>query len=125
MLRKETIEKLISIYKDDEKMLKIIERNLMSFEEYHHAIIEMETWIQVYSGNVSTEVYQEKVSLLDKRRTSEHNSVLDDVNLLNRLAEKNNLPLVYEGIISHERPYRREVANAVLEYVDEIIKNRR
>ena len=32
MINIETITKLISIYKDDEKMLSIIERSLMSFE---------------------------------------------------------------------------------------------
>lgn len=54
-----------------------------------------------------------------------HDSILGNVNLLNRLAERNNLPLVYDGIVSHERPYRREVANAVLEYVENLIKKQK
>ena len=58
-------------------------------------------------------------------RTVIHNSVIANVNLLNRLAEKNGLHPVYDGIVSEERPYRREIANAVLDYVESIIKNRR
>ena len=125
MLNKETIDKLIAKYKDDEKMLSIIERSLISFEEYHQAIYKMELWMKVHSISVSGDEYKENVSKLDKGRTNEHNSVLGNVNLLNRLAEKNGLPLVYDGIVSHDRPYRREVANAVLHYVEEIITNRR
>ena len=44
--------------------------------------------------------------------------------MLNRLAEKENIPAVYEGIVSEDRPYRRELADAVLEYIRDIIKNR-
>ena len=125
MINTETIEKLITIYKDDEKFLSIIERSIMSFEEYHQAIYKMELWMKVHSQSVSGDDYKERVSSLDKGRTNEHNAVLGNVNLLNRLAEKNNLPPVYDGIVSHDRPYRREVANAVLQYVEDMIKNRR
>ena len=71
------------------------------------------------------EEYKDNVSKLDKMRTVNHNSVIANVNLLNRLAEKNGLQPVYDGIVSEERPYRREIANAVLDYVESIIKNRR
>ena len=121
----ETIEKLIEIYRDDDKILKIIERSIASFEEYHSVIFKMELWMKVYARSVSSEEYKDNVSKLDKARTMSHNSVLGNVNILNRLAEKNQLAPVYDGIVSHERPYRREVANAVLEYVEDIIKNRR
>lgn len=46
------------------------------------------------------------------------------VNVLNRMAKSQNLPPFYDGVVSEERPYRREVANAVLEYVEETILNR-
>jgi len=65
------------------------------------------------------------VESLDKKRTMLHNRVLIAVNVLNRMASKENLKPVYDGIVSEERPYRREVANAVLEYVEKIIKERR
>lgn len=124
MICKETIEKLLEIYRDDDKILKIIERSITSFEEYHNEIFKMELWIKVYARSVTSDEYKENVSVLDKARTMSHNSVLGNVNLLNRLAEKNQLAPVYDGIVSHEQPYRREVANAVLEYVENIIKNR-
>ena len=125
MLCEETIAKLISIYKDDDKILKTIEQSITSFEEYHSAIFKMELWMKVFSNTVSGSEYQENVSLMDKSRTTNHNSVLGNVNLLNRLANMNNLPPVYDGIVSHDRPYRREVANAVLEYVEKIVKSSR
>ena len=125
MICKETIEKLLEIYRDDDKILKIIERSITSFEEYHSEIFKMELWMKVYARSVTSDEYRDNVSKLDKSRTMSHNSVLGNVNLLNRLAEKNKLPPVYGGIVSYERPYRREVANAVLEYVEDIIKSRR
>ena len=120
----ETITKLAEIYRDDEKVLSTMKRCIESFEEYHQAIFKMELWMKLFSKSVSADEYKENVSHMDKARTMLYNSVLGNVNLLNRLAEKNCLPLVYDGIVSHERPYRREVANAVLEYVESIIKER-
>ena len=125
MVCKQTIDNLIEIYKDAEKVLGIIERSITTFEEYHSEIFKMELWMKIYSSSVDDGTYKDNVSRLDKLRTVTHNSVLANVNLLNRLAEKNNLPPVYDGIVSEERPYRREVANAVLEYVENIIKKRR
>lgn len=125
MLCKETIIKLLEIYKDDERILKTIERSILTFEEYHNRIFEMELWMKIYSKSVFGEEYKETVTRLDKARTMSHDSILGNVNLLNRLAVKNNLAPVYDGIVSHERPYRREVANAVLEYIEDFIKNRR
>ena len=122
----ETITKLIATYQEDKDMLDILYSSLKSFEEYHSVIFDMETWMKVFSyKSVDKEEYQSKVTDMDRRRTMCHNSVLSSVNILNRIAVKENLPLVYDGIVSEERPYRREVANAVLEYVENIVKNRR
>lgn len=125
MIRTDTINKLIEIYKGDKKFLDIIERSISTFEEYHNTIFKMELWMKIYSKSITGEEYKDNVSKLDNMRTVNHNSVIANVNLLNRLAEKNNLPPVYDGIVSEERPYRREIANAVLDYVERIIKNRR
>lgn len=125
MLCNGTIIKLIEIYRDNTKVIKSIERCIMSFEEYHSSIYKMETWMKIYGNNSSKEEHKDTIANLDKSRTLQHNALLGNVNLLNRLAEKNKLPLVYDGIISHERPYRREVANSVLEYIDFTINNRR
>jgi len=124
MLCAETIEKLADIYKDDSKIMSVIERCIKSFEEYHQVIFKMELWIKLYSKSVSADEYKDNISQMDNARTMSHNSVLGNVKLLNRLAEKNELAPVYSGVVSEERPYRREVANAVLEYIESIIKER-
>ncbi len=126
MLNINTLKKLAEIYQEDNELLNILYSSIKSFEEYHLAIYEMESWMKVFSyKSIDKEEYQSKVTDMDIRRTMCHNSVLSSVNILNRLATKENFPLVYDGIVSEERPYRREVANAVLEYVENIIKNRR
>ncbi len=126
MLNINTLKKLAEIYQDDNELLDILYSSIKSFEEYHLVICEMELWMKVYSyKSVDKEEYQSKVTEMDRRRTMCHNSVLSSVNILNRLAAKENLPFVYDGVVSEERPYRREVANAVLEYVENVIKNRR
>lgn len=125
MINEDTIKSLAKIYKDDEKFLGIIERSIESFEEYHTQIFKLELWMKIHSNSsIDREKYKSKVGELDKARTMYHNALLGNVNVLNRLAEKNNLAPVYDGIVSHDRPYRREVANAVLEYVEYVIKNR-
>ena len=125
-INNETITKLITTCQEDKDMLDILYSSLKSFEEYHSVIFDMETWMKVFSyKSVDKEEYQSKVTDMNRRRTMCHNSVLSSVNILNRIAVKENLPLVYDGIVSEERPYRREVANAVLEYVEKVIKERR
>ena len=126
MFNKETLEKIIFNYSDDKELLDMVYDAIKSFEEYHSAIYEMESRMKVYSyKNMSKEDYQDMVSTLDNRRTMLHNTVLTSVNVLNRMAVKLELPPVYDGIVSEERPYRREVANAVLSYVEEVIAKRR
>jgi hypothetical protein len=61
---------------------------------------------------------------MDRKRTSCHNAVLANVSMLNRMAAMAGLPPVYEGVISEDQPYRRQVADAVLEYVHKIIQDR-
>ena len=43
---------------------------------------------------------------------------------MNRLAEQAGLPPVYDGIVSEERPYRTELADAILAFVADVITNR-
>lgn len=44
------------------------------------------------NGNVDKDNYKIKIEELDKSRTTYHNALLGNVNVLNRLAEKNTLP---------------------------------
>jgi hypothetical protein len=68
--------------------------------------------------------YQEEVVSMDQKRTNCHNAVLANVNMLNQMAALANLPPVYDGIVSRDQPFRRQVADAVLNFVQEIILNR-
>ena len=43
---------------------------------------------------------------------------------MNRMAEEASLPPLYDGVVSEERPYRRELADAVLAFVREVMINR-
>lgn len=124
-INENTIQKLIEQNSDDKEMLDIIFNALSDFEEYHRRIYEMETKLKVYhSKSMEPEDYRDMRETLDRSRSSQHNIVIMDVGMLNRFATNSNLPLVYEGVVSEEKPYRRELANAVLEYVEDIIKNR-
>ena len=125
-LNAQALEKLIQNNKDDKDILDMIFGVIKSFEEYHHSIIDMETKLKIYSsGTLEREEYQDMVKKLDNRRTMCHNSVLTGMSVINRIAEKQNIEPIYSGTISEERPYRREVANAVLDYIQTIIENRR
>ena len=122
----ETLNKLIESYHDDEDALNMIEELLAVFEAYHTAIYGMETKLLLYSHGMAKDGdYQKTVEELDRTRTTRHNAVLARVNILNRMAKQYDLAPFYDGVVSEERPYRREVANAVLAFVETIIENRR
>ncbi|MBR6720355.1 MAG: DUF3232 domain-containing protein [Clostridia bacterium] len=126
MINKETLDKLINVYKDDKMMLEIIFDQLQTFEDYHRAIYAMETKVKIYNSEIlGLSDYQSMVMEMDKKRTMNHDSVITAVNVLDRLAEQNGFPLFYEGTVSVERPFRREVANAILAYTEEVIKQRK
>lgn len=122
----ESLEKLIRIHRGDKETLDMIYDIFKSFEEYHSRIINMEMKIKLYSTEVlEREEYQSMVTELDKSRTMQHDSLLTGVNVLNRLAAMKNIEPIYDGTVSKERPYRREVANAVLDFLQSVIENRR
>ena len=122
----ESLEKLIRIHRSDKETLDMIYDIFKSFEEYHSRIINMEMKIKLYSTEVlEREEYQSMVTELDKSRTMQHDSLLTGVNVLNRLAAMKNIEPIYDGTVSKERPYRREVANAALDFLQSVIENRR
>ena len=124
-VNKDTIRQLVLQYRDEEVMLEMLEDALRSFEEYHQAIYYLELKKQLYSmGAMEGREYRTLIEELDRGRTANHNAVLVQVNVLNRMAKAAGLPLFYEGVVSEERPYRREVANAVLEYVETVVRER-
>ena len=97
----------------------------MTFESYHRAIYELEVKQRLNSGGaMEGEAYREMIARLNKTRTISHNALLMRVNILNRIAAEVNFQLFYEGVVSEERPYCREVADAVLVYIRKIIAER-
>jgi hypothetical protein len=111
----EILRKLIRHYKDEPEYLQAILDCLKSFEDYHSAIYKMETHMSLYSGDFED---------LDAMRTSCHNEVIANVGQLNRYAEQAGLGPVYTGKIDKARPFRTQLAHAVLAYVEEVVKNR-
>ena len=120
-MNRNALDNLIQACKADSELLEIIQDALRSFEEYHTAIYSMEIRKQLLAGTVDALQYQEEIGEMDRRRTSSHNAVISNISLLNRLAEQAGLPPVYEGVISRDQPYRRQIADAVLNYVRDII----
>lgn len=124
-LNRDSLNALIRISVSDEDAYDLISGALKSFHEYHAAIYEMETAKTLLSAKgEDPEKYRQSIQSLDRARTVCHNAVLANVNILNRMAENAKLPLVYEGIISEAHPYRREVADAVLNYIRNIVLER-
>lgn len=124
-LNAETIMKLLSAFSGDHEMIEMIENALLVFENYHKAIFDLEIRRKLYAcGAMDAGEYREQIPKLDKTRTITHNAVLAQVRLLNRMAASQNLPPVYDGPVSEEKPVRREVADAVLDYVRQIILDR-
>ena len=122
----ENLESLIKASKNDKDLLEFIASCLKSFEDYHRAIYDMETWLKLYDCNaLGREEYQDALTSYDKARTTRHDTLLGSVNGLNRAAQKAGIGLIYSGVVSKERPYRREVANAALDFVEMVIKERR
>ena len=124
-IQPEAVKKLIQSYKDDTEMVEVIMDALKSFETYHASIFRMETQKYLYAAGVmDAETYRVEIPHLDKQRTNCHNEVLSNIKILNRLAQQAGLPPLYDGTVSEERPYRREVANAVLGFVEQVIQDR-
>lgn len=123
-INRQALDRLIENSKEDAELLEAVEDALKSFEDYHTAIYSMETRKKILRGTVEAQRYQEEITGMDRKRTDCHNAVLANVSMLNRMAAMMNLPPVYDGTISREYPYRRQAADAVLQYVQEIILER-
>jgi hypothetical protein len=123
---KENLIMLIKSANDDIELLAFLSESLNSFVEYQQAIYQQEIYMMMFShNNQSKEDYQDKVVQLDKSRTACHNAVIASVNAMNRLAEQRGIPTIYDGIISEDSPYRRQVADTVINFINTIISERR
>jgi hypothetical protein len=125
MLNEKSLELLVEACHNDSDILSLISECLESFEAYHAAVYKLEMYKKIYSTNIKNgEIYRDTVMELDRNRTICHNAVIANVSILNRLTEMQMLDPFYDGIVSEERPHRRNLANEVFEYVEKIIKQR-
>ena len=125
MLNKDSINKLIALNKNDRESLDFIKSCIDSFEQYHKAVFDDQMFPLLYgNGALENGEYRDGRIAVDRIRTVHHNAVIANVNVLNRLAAGFGLAPVYDGIVSEEQPYRRQVADAVFAYIENIINNR-
>lgn len=120
----DTIGKLIELNKEDSDVIEFIRDCIDSFEQYHRAVFDDRMFLVLYGSALDGDEYRERRTAVDRTRTVCHNSVIANVASLNRMAERAGLKPVYDGVVSKERPYRRELANAVFAYIESIINNR-
>lgn len=124
-INNETLNGLIRHFRDDRDDLDTIVKAIELFESYHEAIYRLEITRRLFScAAIDPEVYRAENVRRDRTRTVNHNAVIAQVNLLNRMAAEANLPPLYDGVVSEEKPYRRQLANAVLDFVGDVIANR-
>ena len=125
MVNIETLNSLLGHFRDDQEDIADIVHAMETFEDYHNAIYRLEITRRLFSCNaIESETYRSNTVERDRLRTYNHNAVIAQVNLLNRMAEEASLPPFYEGVVSEEKPYRRELANAILGFIQEVIVNR-
>ena len=124
MINHEALKQLIANPNNDSFSIELIDDCLKSFEKYHAAVYELEITRRFFADTMDAEEYRKTIQSLDRTRTVNHNSLISNVGMLNRMAANYGLPLVYDGVVSEERPYRRELADAVFEYVEQIIQTR-
>ena len=121
----ETLNGMLRFFRDDSETIAMIVRSLESFESYHQAIYAAETTRRLFAcGAMDADAYREQYQARDRTRTREHNGMISYVSFLNRLAAEAGLPPFYDGVVSEDRPYRRQVANAVLAFVGAVIDDR-
>ena len=121
----ETLNSLLGHFRDDQEDIAAIVHAMETFEDYQNAIYRLEITRRLFSCNaIESETYRSDTVERDRLRTYNHNAVIAQVNLLNRMAEEASLPPFYGGVVSEEKPYRRELANAILDFIWEVIVNR-
>lgn len=118
------LSQLIQQSKEDPELLEYIHKALMSFADYHSAVIAEQIYPVIYGGSIDPDTYRNERAALDKRRTTTHNAVIANVSLLNRMAESFGVAPIYPGIVSEDRPYRRYVADAVFAFLGSVIDQR-
>ncbi len=125
MLNETTIRTLIEQSRSNHQVLDLIKSSIESFEQYHQAVFKNQM-IQIIYGAGALELDESHTGRApaDKAQEIYLNEVITDIWILNQLAKLGGLPPVYDGVVSEEQPYRRQISNAVFAYIESIINNR-
>lgn len=94
---KESIFKLVLIYKQDDMVLDYIHDVLNEMGKYVDIINKQENYINVYKNSVSPEELRSAIITMDKQRRIIHNCVISGVTKINSLCKENKIPLFYNG----------------------------
>lgn len=125
VLNTDSLSKLFLVHRENQDVLKFLKNSIDSFEEYHRAVFDEQLFPVIFrNGAMDADEYRDQCMALDRKRTVHHNSVIANVSILNRMAQNAGLPPIYDGVVSEEHPYRREVADAVFAFIEGIINNR-
>jgi hypothetical protein len=124
-INSDSIRLLREKLKDDATAMQMLQDCLLSFMEYGSRIYRLEIYRLLFNyDNKNNEAFRQELMSLDRSRTMGHDSVISNLDILNRFCDRNGIPPVYDEIISTERPYRVEIADAVLAYAAQIIEAR-
>lgn len=116
-----SIQELFNLIKEDPDGTSFVRESLQTFSTYSAAIFRMEMY-KLTQGVDPSEASE--LSRLDESRSRAHDAVIAGVENLNYVCDKNKIPPIYNGTVARERPYRVEIADAVLLYVQKVMENR-
>ncbi len=111
--------------KDNREDLELMQSILDVMADYHRAIIRESACYLLFSQAPGDQrPFLDEHQRYDQARTSAHNLLLQNVRILNKLAQLHGLPALYTGEISERQPFRRQVADAALGLLQEMIASR-
>ena len=111
---KTSYSNLISVLTEKEESL--FKMMCEGFSSYVKTVTDMENAISVDRFRMEGEDFRDFVMSLDSSRRAAHESAIDGVKIVNRLAERHSISPIFEGDIND----RQDVAAFCEEYVKEI-----
>ena len=120
-INENSIQGLFNVFIDEPDGTSFIRESLQTFSSYSAAIFRMETY-KLSQGDDPSETSE--LSRLDESRSNAHEAVIASIKNLNHICEVNKIPPIYKGTVAPEHPYRVEIADAVLLYVQKVMENR-
>lgn len=95
-------------------------KGLLSFSKYAAAIYDLEVYMLMNGSDANLDEQKR----LDDKRSHAHESVISHLEGLHGLCGMYNIPPVYSGTLLRGYPFRVEIADAVLAYVNDVLEKR-